>query len=366
MINLQTGKTIDMIQSRNKEDVAQWLKGFPNIEYISRDGSNVYKSAITEVHPQAIQISDRFHLMQNLTDYAKKEIVSLLPRIIKIVKTQQTKNEEYYKLKEKTTTKSKPTEAYKRRLELIKKVKKEYTKVGSIRAVARNLRISKTTATNYLRGFTPTLSKPRTVHLDIFKNDFIQMIKENKTTVDMHEYAVERGLTTKYSNTRSYVAKLKDEIKLETISKYLVEKELIIIYRKDIVKLLFNRGIRDLKLKETEIEALKLILKNNPRIQLLIDLVTEFRIVLFSKESSNLEKWIKKALKENYKKINIFIKGIKKDYQAVLNAIDYYLISNGLIEGKINKLKNIKRVMYGRCSFNLLKRKIFLVENQLN
>ena len=43
MINLQTGKTIDMIQSRNKEDVAQWLKGFPNIEYISRDGSNVYK-----------------------------------------------------------------------------------------------------------------------------------------------------------------------------------------------------------------------------------------------------------------------------------------------------------------------------------
>ena len=30
------------------------------------------------------------------------------------------------------------------------------------------------------------------------------MIKENKTTVDMHEYAVERGLTTKYSNTRSY------------------------------------------------------------------------------------------------------------------------------------------------------------------
>lgn len=47
------------------------------------------------------------------------------------------------------------------------------------------------------------------------------------------------------------------------------------------------------------------------------------------------------------------------DLQAVLNAItmDY---NSGMVEGCVNRLKNIKRQMYGRASFELLKRKVIL------
>ncbi|GAE89404.1 mobile element protein [Acetivibrio straminisolvens JCM 21531] len=47
--------------------------------------------------------------------------------------------------------------------------------------------------------------------------------------------------------------------------------------------------------------------------------------------------------------------------EAVRNAIKYEY-SNGLVEGCINKLKVIKRIMYGRCSFETLKTKILRLE----
>jgi len=52
-----------------------------------------------------------------------------------------------------------------------------------------------------------------------------------------------------------------------------------------------------------------------------------------------------------------FINGINRDIEAVENAIKYKY-SNGLAEGTVNKIKVIKRIMYGRCGFNLLKRKV--------
>uniref|UniRef100_UPI001E4845D9 transposase n=1 Tax=Sporosarcina beigongshangi TaxID=2782538 RepID=UPI001E4845D9 len=66
-MNLADGRVIDLIESRVKEDVVSWLSLFPNIKYVSRDGSLTYAAAIREAHPEAHHISDRFHLVKNLT-----------------------------------------------------------------------------------------------------------------------------------------------------------------------------------------------------------------------------------------------------------------------------------------------------------
>ena len=69
MIDIDTHKIIDILPTRNPKDVSDWLKSFPDLQIISRDGSLSYKSAIDTSHPNAIQVSDRFHLLKNLTDY---------------------------------------------------------------------------------------------------------------------------------------------------------------------------------------------------------------------------------------------------------------------------------------------------------
>ncbi|CZQ96642.1 transposase is204/is1001/is1096/is1165 [Trichococcus palustris] len=74
MIDSLSHKVIDLIHSRSTEDVAEWLKLFPHLILVSRDGATLYKNAVTEANPDIHQISDRFHLLKNLTDYAKKAI----------------------------------------------------------------------------------------------------------------------------------------------------------------------------------------------------------------------------------------------------------------------------------------------------
>ena len=78
---------------------------------------------------------------------------------------------------------------------------------------------------------------------------------------------------------------------------------------------------------------------------------------MFSCKPEKLEDWIQEAKRINVKELNSFITLIQNDIEAVKNAI-IYKYSNGLTEGFNNKIKVIKRIMYGRCSFDLLRLKI--------
>jgi len=79
-----------MINSRDYDDVVNWLKTFPNISVVSRDGSVTYKNAIMAAHPDAIQVSDRFHLLKNLTKYCKDYLVKVLKPNVAIESIGQT------------------------------------------------------------------------------------------------------------------------------------------------------------------------------------------------------------------------------------------------------------------------------------
>ena len=63
-----------MIFSREVSDVAEFLKQFKSIKYITRDGSKSYRAAINEALPNAIQISDRFHLIKGLAEALNDDV----------------------------------------------------------------------------------------------------------------------------------------------------------------------------------------------------------------------------------------------------------------------------------------------------
>jgi len=75
-----------------------------------------------------------------------------------------------------------------------------------------------------------------------------------------------------------------------------------------------------------------------------------------------LKKWINDAASSDIEEIRSFANGLQNDLTAVLNAFRYDY-NNGLAEGSVNKVKVIKRIMYGRCGFALLKAKILKIES---
>ena len=81
---------------------------------------------------------------------------------------------------------------------------------------------------------------------------------------------------------------------------------------------------------------------------------------MFSKKSDEILIWIQNACKmQNISELQSYVEGISSDLDAVKNAIQYDY-NNGLAEGSVTKIKLIKRVMYGRNSFQLLRAKVLL------
>jgi len=91
MVDLDSHKIIDILDSREKEPVIEWLRDYSNLEIVSRDGSQIYASAIAETHPGAIQISDRFHLLKNLSEAVEKYMLRLFPARLEIPATAESR-----------------------------------------------------------------------------------------------------------------------------------------------------------------------------------------------------------------------------------------------------------------------------------
>ena len=65
------------------------------------------------------------------------------------------------------------------------------------------------------------------------------------------------------------------------------------------------------------------------------------------------------ALESGLAPLKNFAKGLQQDYDAVKAAVSLKW-SNGQVEGQVNRLKNIKRQMYGRAGFQLLRKRVLM------
>ena len=84
--------------------------------------------------------------------------------------------------------------------------------------------------------------------------------------------------------------------------------------------------------------------------------VKQFKKLFQDKAEGSLQRWLDN-ITESQSGIKAFAKGIRSDFQAVNNAV-ISPYSNGQVEGQVNRLKNIKRRMYGRAGFELLRKMV--------
>jgi transposase len=86
-------------------------------------------------------------------------------------------------------------------------------------------------------------------------------------------------------------------------------------------------------------------------------LALDFRAALTSQNVQQMCAWIEIAKQSGIGSIVRFAFGLQKDLSAVLAAVKTPW-SNGQVEGQINRLKMIKRQMYGRANFTLLRSRV--------
>ena len=109
-----------------------------------------------------------------------------------------------------------------------------------------------------------------------------------------------------------------------------------------------------------ERNCMKTLIDNFPELLIVRKLVQIFRTML-KRGCGNIRRWIDfvKRSKHRLSGIKVFANGLLRDIQAVENGI-LMTWSNGTVEGHVNRIKSIKRRMYGRAGFELLRRKVIL------
>jgi transposase len=111
------------------------------------------------------------------------------------------------------------------------------------------------------------------------------------------------------------------------------------------------------KLKPDQAQLLAKLNECCPEIPILHDLTQGFAQVFRDKQSEHLRTWIDHARGTGLLEIGHFCDGLRRDEKAV-NAAVILPWSNGQVEGQIHRLKLVKRQMYGRAKFNLLRRRV--------
>ena len=231
-----------------------------------------------------------------------------------------------------------------RKWETIKEAKKLYAEGNTKTNIAKKLHITRVTLNTYLSAKEPPIKDSNCI-LDNYVPLIKQLIIEGKKTKEIFETIKEKGYKGKMTVLNMHMKSIRTEIKNNT--SYLKRSKLKKLFFYDI-ECIKNENLKD---------SINFYLNQNEELRQLINLEKEFKMIIFSKKTELLDLWIEKAKLLNVIELNSFINLIVNDIDAVKNAI-IYDYSNGLTEGFNNKTKVIKRQMYGRCNFDLLRLKI--------
>lgn len=81
MVDLERHRVVDLLEDRESDTVAAWLRTQPQVHTVARDRSLQYAQGIAEGAPQAMQIADRWHLLKNLSETVERTLQELLPKL---------------------------------------------------------------------------------------------------------------------------------------------------------------------------------------------------------------------------------------------------------------------------------------------
>ncbi|MHC5268427.1 ISL3 family transposase [Enterococcus sp. LJL98] len=347
LIDYQSKKVMDLLPSRSQKHVSDWLAIFPNITFVIRDGSTAFRNAISTACPDAIQISDRFHLLKSLTDHGIAAIHSLIPDKIKMSSFDSRPSTSYIQ----------PIKQYSdsqlRKQKMITLVKEKREIGWNFTQIARYFHLDPRTVKRYcenpLSNLVSSIKKERYTRLDEFHELFFQLAKKFQTLQPLYDSLVLAGYDRTFDTFRKTYRQVlkKQQITGKTEMK---------VHKRSIKVLLFKN-----KLDWDSLSFVSLrVLKENTKLLSIIELVISFRKILNDTSLMALDDWIHCVRKNGNKELNAFVNGLERDKDAVQNTIIFPELSNGLAEGKINKLKTIKRIMFGRCHFQTLKLKMIL------
>ena len=378
LVNLETHQPIALLADRKAETLAEWLQAHPGVEVLSRDRSKTYKRAMSEGAPEAIQVADRFHLVKNLSETLEQAFRSYRSELQAAEQSQHQRiltaapEEIVVALPQPTATE---TAEQRIRQHQRQKIEQQQT-IKSLRvqgwrqtAIAQKLGVSLKTVERYscLPDFPAVPARRATFgcsRLDPYKPRLLDWwnsgIREPSILMELLKPL---GFEGSLRTLQRYIRGLRKaqglppvRIKVtQTVPKVVDPQSPPFTPRQAAYLVVLHPDKRQAE----ETELLERVRQQHPDLTVLVELADEFLQLLRHRQADALDDWLLKATSCALKPLQTFAKGIFNDYAAVKASLTTE-ISNGPVEGLNNKLKMLKRQMYGRAGLELLAKRLIM------
>jgi transposase len=361
-VDLERSQIIDLLRDRTAETLIQWLGKHPEVQTVSRDRSQTYADAIQQALPEATQVADRWHLLKNASDV----LYTIFQQEYSVIRTY---------LEPKTETKAvigpkmQPKEAEEAlttaeqcRQEWIDRAKQLHNSGCSQKYIAQQLDIHPKTVRRYLHSSSAKARRSRSGRLvDPFKPYLLNRWNEGCHNVtQLFREIQEQGFAGRTTIVRYVIREFRDASGLPPRTRT-AKAELLPIdpSRRPLTLRTLTFGVtgRPEQCTEEYRNLLERICAVQPTLGEVISQARAFAMLVREQQAGKLQDWLERSHTSSCRLLKNFALAIEQDRQAVKAALTYSW-SNGPTEGHINRLKCLKRLMYGRAKDGLLRKRI--------
>jgi transposase len=363
IVDQETRRPLEVLGDRTAETLAAWLEAHPEIGVVTRDRASEYERGVSLGAPQATQVLDRWHLLKNLREACERQL-RCFQQAIDAVATEV--GADYLRVPRSTREETAREEALRQRRDRIQEVRELHAQGVSISVISRQLKASRSFVRRSIKLDALPERRPRKQQaslLDPFKTHLEKRWREGcRNAKQLWREVRERGYPGGYKRVHQWRQRqrLLDARAAQgepaVLAAYSVSSYRKGFSSRQLVWLLVHDTER---LSAEEQEVLSRLCKQEPLIEQIRNLAQGFRALFKNKRPEALNAWFQGVAETALEDLKTFAVSLKREQDGLIAAIALPW-SNGRLEGTVTKVKLIKRSMFGRGSFDLLRKRILL------
>ncbi|WP_381805081.1 ISL3 family transposase [Streptomyces niveus] len=355
LVDVETRRPIDLLPDRESSSLAAWLAQRPGIEVVCRDRAPFFAEGATAGAPQTVQVADRWHLWHNLSEAAERSIAHHRRCLHVLVPETPVSTETEPEPAQEPSGSPWPTgHRFADRTRTVHATIHALVEAGhSRRAIQRQLGMTSRTVKRYADAARPEdlftgQWQTRTSVLDEYKPYLDDRWNEGFTNAwKLWEEIVPLGYQGSYQRVRAYLRQKRTSPRPVTARPPSPRSVAGWVLR------------RPENLSETEQLHLKNVRANCPEIDALTRHVRSFATMLTERRGERLPDWLAAVRQDDLPSLHTLAAGIDRDREAVIAGLTLPW-SSGVVEGHVNRIKMLKRQMFGRAGFQLPRKRVLL------
>ena len=378
LVDLERHQPVALLPDRTAETVAQWLRQHPGVEVLARDRAQAYADGARQGAPAATQVADRFHLLQNLREILDQVFLTheqALEAVNTLMRQQPVLLPDGAVTVPVPPPVEMPTPAQQRagqrqarRQALHQQVWALHHQGWTAPAIAQQVGLGLRTVQRDLRSTTFTGRKRRSDRGDSVLNPYKPYLLERwnagcYTAMRLFRDLRQRGYAGGYGVVAAYARRLRQAQGLPPGHRR-PRQPLPVVAEPPCQPLTPRRATwlvlrRETKRTDTETQQLTALRAQQAEVAEAIDRAQDFATLVRQRQPTQLDPWLQRATTSAVDAVRRFATGLYEDYEAVKAGVTLPW-SSGPVEGHINRLKMLKRQMFGRARLDLLSRRFLL------